>query len=128
VAINIVVTGVGIIRQSIAGLMDSAWSANELEQLDKVLEPFLTEGVKIHAIRTRLAGARRFVSFHVLVPGHWTVDEGHHLLEQIEEAITRAIPNANVTTHLEPINDPASWNDVDLDRDDGRGVETDKPQ
>lgn len=128
VAINIVVTGVGIIRQSIAGLMDSAWSANELELLDKVLEPFLAQGVKIHAIRTRLAGARRFVSFHVLVPGHWTVDEGHHLLELIEEAVTRAIPNANVTTHLEPINDPASWNDVDLDRDDGRGVETDKPQ
>lgn len=117
VAINIVVTGVGIIRQSIAGLMDSAWSVDEQEQLDKVLEPFMAKGVKIHAVRTRLAGARRFVSFHVLVPGQWTVDKGHHLLEQIEEAVTHAIPNANVTTHLEPINDPASWNDINLDRD-----------
>jgi len=128
VAINIVVTGVGIIRQSIAGLMDSAWSASEQDQLERILDPFLTEGVKIHAIRTRLAGARRFVSFHVLVPGHWTVDKGHHLLEQIEAEVIRVIPNANVTTHLEPINDPASWNDVDLDRDESNGIESDKPK
>lgn len=116
VAINIIRTGVSILGQSVSGLMDSAWPADEQKNLNTILEPFSKKGVQFHAIRTRVAGARRFVSFHVLVPGHWTVDKGHHLLEEIEETIYRKIPNVNVITHLEPINDPASMNDLHLDR------------
>jgi hypothetical protein len=59
---------------------------------------------------------RRFVSLHVLVPGSWTVHHGHSLLEEIESAIRRALPNVTVFTHLESLEDPCSWKDTDLDR------------
>jgi divalent metal cation (Fe/Co/Zn/Cd) transporter len=58
------------------------------------------------------------VDFHVLVPGSWSVQRGHDLLEEIEEEVREAIPNCSVFTHLEPIEDPASFADVHLERDD----------
>ena len=73
--------------------------------------------VQVHALRSRVSGARRFVSLHVLVPGDWSVQRGHELLERIEASIRAAIPNANVLTHLESLDDPASWDDVRLDRE-----------
>ena len=86
------------------------------ERLHQVLAPHIVAPVQIHALRSRQAGARRFVSMHVLVPGEWTVHRGHALLEIIEADIRRAIPNVTVMTHLESLDDPASWDDVSLDR------------
>jgi cation diffusion facilitator family transporter len=116
VAANIVFTGVHIIRQSVSGLMDSALPADEERNLRAVLDQHATDRVQYHALRTRQAGARRFVSVHVLVPGAWTVQRGHHLLEQIEADIRQVLPNVTVFTHLESLDDPASWDDVSLDR------------
>ena len=79
----------------------------------------LVEGgdlARYHAPRTRQAGARRFISFHILVPGDWTVQRGHDLLEEIEERIREAVPRSVVDTHLEPIEDPVSWADTRLVR------------
>ncbi len=112
VAANIVRTGVVIIRDSISGLMDSALSAEDQSTLRQMLEPHLRDGVQYHALRTRQSGARRFVSFHVLVPGDWTVHRGHELLERIEADIRRALPNTDVITHLESLDDPVSWEDA----------------
>ena len=72
--------------------------------------------VRFHAVRTRVAGSRRFVSMHVLVPGDWTVARGHRLLEQVEAQVRAALPGTTVLTHLEPMEDPASWEDQELDR------------
>ena len=72
--------------------------------------------MEYHALRTRQSGARRFVSLHVLVPGEWTVHDGHQLLERIEADIRRTLPNVTVFTHLESLDDPASWEDISLDR------------
>jgi divalent metal cation (Fe/Co/Zn/Cd) transporter len=72
--------------------------------------------VKFHALRTVQSGRRRFISLHVLVPGVWTVRQGHALLEKIEHALRHAIPNATVFTHLEPVEDPTSFADMGLDR------------
>jgi len=116
VAINIVWTGVGIVRKSIVGLMDASLPADELAAVKLVLESHLDEGVQYHALRTRVAGARRFVEFHVLVPGLWTVHRGHELLEEVEGRIRAAVPNVTVLTHLESLEDPASWEDQHLDR------------
>jgi divalent metal cation (Fe/Co/Zn/Cd) transporter len=63
-----------------------------------------------------VAGRRRFVSMHVLVPGSWTVQRGHDLCESIEAAVRNALPGAHAITHLEPSEDPVSWEDVGLDR------------
>jgi cation diffusion facilitator family transporter len=116
VAGNIVWSGVRIVRQSVLGLMDTAWPSEEQNLLRKILEPYVQTGVQYHALRTRQAGARRFVSLHVLVPGEWTVQRSHHLLEKIETDIRQALPHVVVFTHVEPLNDPASWNDMVLDR------------
>jgi cation diffusion facilitator family transporter len=120
VAANIVWSGIRIVRKSVLGLMDTALPPGELETVHKVLAPYLTEGVEYHALRTRQSGARRFVSLHVLVPGAWTVHDGHQLLERIEADIRRTLPNVTVFTHLESLDDPASWEDIHLDRKDGR--------
>jgi cation diffusion facilitator family transporter len=116
VAANIVRTGTGIVRRSISGLMDTALSGEETESVRKVLRRYEQDGLQFHALRTRQAGARQFVSLHVLVPGVWTVQRGHELLERIEADICRALPNSSVFTHLESLDDPASWHDVDLER------------
>jgi divalent metal cation (Fe/Co/Zn/Cd) transporter len=82
-----------------------------------VLERYRAEeGIDYHALRTRQAGARKFVSVHVLVPGHWTVNQGHALLERLEADIRRVLPESTVFTHLESLDDPRSWEDQELDR------------
>jgi len=116
VAINIVSSGVRIVRKSALGLMDTALPVEDQNILRNVLEPYTKSGVQYHAFRTRQSGARQFVSFHVLVPGTWTVRRGHRLLESIEADIRHALPSVVVFTHLEPLNDPTSWDDTDLDR------------
>jgi len=116
VAGNIVWSGFQIVRNSVLGLMDTALPVEEQITLHKVLEQHLQAGVQYHALRTRQSGARRFISLHVLVPGAWTVQRGHQLLERIEADIRHALPTAAVFTHLESLNDPASWDDMALDR------------
>ena len=116
VAANIIWSGVRIVRMSALGLMDTALSIEELNKLQKVLESYTQKGIEYHALRTRQSGSRQFVSFHVLVPGKWTIQRGHRLLESIEADIRHAMPSVTVFTHLESLNDPASWDDKDLDR------------
>jgi len=116
VAANIVRTGLSLVNRSALALLDVAWAPAELEALRTVLRSHERPDVKFHAIRTRQAGTRRFVSLHVLVPGGWTVTQGHDLLERIESEIRSAVPHSTVETHMEPLEDPASWVDQDLDR------------
>jgi cation diffusion facilitator family transporter len=117
VAINIVRTGVNILRRSLLGLLDTAIPEDLLRKITAIMARHARHGVRFHALRTRQAGAWRFVDFHVLVPGSWSVQRGHDLLEEIEEEVRGAIPNCSVFTHLEPIEDPASFADVKLERD-----------
>jgi cation diffusion facilitator family transporter len=116
VAGNIIWSGVRIVRKSVLGLMDTALSVEQQNTIRRMLDPYIQDEVQCHALRTRQSGERRFVSFHVLVPGIWTVQRGHRLLENIEADIRHAIPSVTVFSHLESINDPASWEDTSLDR------------
>lgn len=118
VAANIIWSGVHIVRKSVLGLMDTALPLNEVAMVQKVLDNHIQKEVQYHALRTRQSGSRRFVSVHVLVPGKWTVQRGHELLERIEADIRQVLPSITVFTHLESLNDPASWDDITLDRDD----------
>ncbi|MBT3337283.1 MAG: cation transporter [Anaerolineae bacterium] len=118
VAANIVYTGVQLIRRSIAGLMDASLSEEEMQAVEDVLEKYRNEkGIDFHALRTRQAGARHFISVHVLVPGKWTVHDAHHIAEDIEEEIRAGVQNSVAFTHLEPIDDEISHHDIDLDRE-----------
>jgi cation diffusion facilitator family transporter len=116
VAVNIVWTGASIVRRSISGLMDTVLSPEDLAAVRKVFQGYAPTEVQFHALRTRQAGARKFVSVHVLVPGDWTVQRGHELLERIESDIRHALPDTVVFTHLESLDDPASWDDETLER------------
>ena len=116
VAANIVWTAVRIVRASVLGLMDTALPSSEREAVAGALRGHADGGVQFHALRTRQSGARRFVSVHVLVPGAWTVNQGHQLLERIEADIRSLVPNVTVETHLESLDDPTSWDDENLDR------------
>jgi cation diffusion facilitator family transporter len=117
VATNIIVTGTGLLRRSGGGLMDRALDEDVQRQIDEVLRSFAPRGVQFHALRTRQAGHRAFVSTHILVPGAWTVQQGHDVAEEVEAALRAQLPYATVFTHLEPIEDPRSFDDTTLDRD-----------
>jgi cation diffusion facilitator family transporter len=116
VAMNIVWTGWQLLQRSTAGLMDVSIPEEELKAIEDVLERYRRQGLDFHALRTRQAGARAFITLHVLVPGTWTVQQGHDCSERIEADIREAVAYAHVTTHLEPIEDPVSLADQELDR------------
>jgi len=119
VAANIIRMGVQLLRRSANGLLDAALPDEEVAKVRRVLSRYAgDDGVQYHALRTRQAAARSFISVHILVPGRWSVQDGHHLLERIEADIRRAIPNATVFTHLEPLEDVISWQDQGLERSD----------
>ncbi len=116
VALNVIYAGYRLLRRSLLGLLDTSLPEETLGQIKSILESHGKAGVRYHALRTRQAGARRFISFHILVPGDWTVQRGHDLLEEIEERIRETVPRSVVDTHLEPIEDPVSWEDTRLER------------
>ena len=116
VGLHIALQGWRIIRGSAMGLMDTALPADEVAVITGILEEHAPAGVHFHALRTRRSGAQRFASVHVQVPGQWTVQHGHDLLEEIEGAIRQALPRITILTHLEPVEDPLSWEDMQLDR------------
>jgi len=116
VAAQILWTGGRLLQRSAVGLLDRALEPAEQEALRLALERHTSDEVRFHAVRTRQAGARRFVTLHVLVPGGWSVKDGHALCERLELEIGAEIPNATVLTHLEALEDPASFEDQGLDR------------
>ena len=117
VAAHILWEGYKLVRRSLDGLLDPALPDSERQAIEAVLMEFRARGIGFHAVRTRRAAHRSFVSLHVLVPGEWTVQRAHDLAEEIEARIRGAISSATVFTHLEPKEDPASYDDMRLDRE-----------
>ncbi|MCS6834844.1 MAG: cation diffusion facilitator family transporter [Anaerolineae bacterium] len=117
VALHIVASGAGLLHRSAHGMMDSALSAQDVQAVQSVLDSYAQRyAIQHHALRTRQAGPRKFISVHVLVPDAWTVKRGHDLLEQLEGDIRNSLGRdyVNVSTHLEPLNDPCSHRDSEL--------------
>lgn len=115
VAANIVWTGWHLMSRSASGLMDAAIPAEQIASIEVVLSKYRQQGLDFHALRTRQAGRQAFISLHVLVPGEWTVQRGHDVVEDIEADIRATVPFSHLTTHLEPIEDPASHADQGLE-------------
>jgi divalent metal cation (Fe/Co/Zn/Cd) transporter len=65
-------------------------------------------------MQTRQAGATSFISIHVVVPGSWSVHQGHQLTTELEEDLKQRIPHSVIYTHLESSDDPATWDDQEL--------------
>jgi cation diffusion facilitator family transporter len=111
VAIQILWTGWHLIRRSFDGLMDRAFSDDDTARIEEVLDTLRHEGGDYHLLRTRHAGSRGFVDVHVLVPGKTTVQDSHDLVERLENAIMERLPHVEVLIHVEPLEDPKSWDD-----------------
>ncbi|MGE4291797.1 MAG: cation diffusion facilitator family transporter [Desulfovibrio sp.] len=108
-AVNIAFTGISLLRRSVSGLMDVALPEVEVEKIVEIIRTEAGEGTPFHGLRTRKAGSRRFVDFHLLLPGATTVRQSHDLTERIEQRICEELPRCHVTTHVEPVEDHRSW-------------------
>jgi len=122
VALNILWSGFGIIRNSVSGLMDSALPKENLDIIQSVLDRQKGTGVEFHALRTRQSGSLKIISMHVLVPGDWSVERGHKFVTLIEKELTEAIEDCMVFTHLESLTDPVSFDDTALGNSKNKNV------
>jgi len=116
VAANIVWTGWHLMRRSASGLMDVALPSDQLAKIEGILLDYRKHQISHHALRTRQAGRRSFISFHVLVPGKWSVQESHDWVEKIEKDLRQAVAGSHISVHIEPNDDPRSMEDQELDR------------
>lgn len=114
VGANILWTGVTLVKHSVDGLMDVGLPSEISARIDAVLDGFRSDKVAFHAIRTREAGNRRFLSLHVLVPDDWSVKQGHDLTEDVIDALLEQVPDLRVSAHLEPKDDPRSYEDEEI--------------
>lgn len=112
VGVNIIVTGIRILIESLQGLLDVTLPEEDNQKIVAVLARYSSQETAFHGLQTRISGRERFMNVHVLVPGSWTVQEGHTFCEQVEREIERELTDIRVITHLEPIEDPASYADI----------------
>lgn len=103
VGLHIIFTGFHLLQRSWSGLMDAALPGDEVGQIEAEIGKLLPNDTSFHDLRTRKSGSRRFIDFHLLVPGAITVNEAHALCDRIEAALERTLPNTAVTIHVEPL-------------------------
>lgn len=116
VAVNILVTGFKLLKDAGGGLMDKAMEGQEREDVDRILQSHCDaeRGIDVHEIRTRVSGRQQFIEFHVLVPGAWSVVDGHNVLSAMEDDLFKRFPGVHISSHLEPIEDERAYGDVHL--------------
>jgi cation diffusion facilitator family transporter len=114
VAANIVWTAWDLLARSFHGLMDHSLPESEQHRVRAAIDALMRPGLHYHALRTRQAGPRKFVDFHLLVPGGWSVKEAHDFTERVEDAVRAALPGAEVTIHIEPFEAESAWRDSEL--------------
>jgi cation diffusion facilitator family transporter len=115
VAFNILVMGTKLVAASTSSLLDAALTTEDVAVVVAVLDRYRTDDVDFHGLQTRESGRTRFVSVHVLVPGAWTVQEAHDVVERLEADLREALDGIQVTTHLEPREDERSYQDYAYD-------------
>jgi len=117
VAINIIYTGYKLISRSASGLMDASIPDEDIQKVTTYLDSLKEQQIEYHSLLTRSAGQRKFISLHLLVPGEWSVQKGHDYADRIELTIENMFNEpVTVSTHIEAVEDPASMNDIGLDR------------
>lgn len=126
VGVNIIITGTKLVSESLQGLMDVTLDPEDNEKILAVLRKNTTETTSFHGLQTRVSGRDRYANMHVLVPGSWTVAQGHDYIERLEAELLAVLPGLHIITHLEPIEDPASYRDIPdghltIPREDGNG-------
>jgi cation diffusion facilitator family transporter len=117
VALNIIYTGYKLIGRSASGLMDATIPEEDLRKIRVYLDSLQEKQIEYHSLMTRTAGQRKFISLHLLVPGEWTVKQGHDCADDVEETIIGLFDEpVTVSTHIEPVGDPSSMKDIGIVR------------
>jgi cation diffusion facilitator family transporter len=116
VGLHITVTGFKLVRRSFDGLMDHALPPADQAALRQAIRAALPVGADFHRLRTRMAGRRKFADFHLLVDGALSVREAHAVAHRVEEQVLTAMPDVELTIHVEPVDEPASWEADELAR------------
>ena len=111
VAVHILATGIDLVRRSVDGLMDTSLPASELAEVQTTIQAVAGERASFHALRSRKAGTRRFIEFHLLLPGRMSVQQAHDICEAIEHGIETQLAHTSIVIHVEPREDPISWDD-----------------
>ena len=117
VALNIIYTGYKLISRSASGLMDAVIPEEDTRKIMAYLDSLKEQGIDYHSLMTRMSGQRKFISLHLLVPGEWSVKQGHDMADQVEETIIGLFDEpVTVSTHIEPVGDPSSMKDIGIVR------------
>jgi cation diffusion facilitator family transporter len=101
-AVNILFSGVRLVRESVGGLMDEAVPPETMTRIRDVLAHAAEGAIEAHDIRARRAGRLAFIEFHLVVPGAMPVEDAHAICDRIESALRAALGEATITIHVEP--------------------------
>lgn len=112
VSVNIIITGIKLMSESVSGLLDKTLEPADNEKLAAILRAHSSQQVTFHGLQTREAGQAMFMNVHVQVPDEWTVAQAHEFSHQVEDAILEQFPSMESIIHIEPISDPASYEDI----------------
>jgi cation diffusion facilitator family transporter len=102
VALNVLWSGWKLVRGSVGGLMDEAPPVAEVERIREIISTHAEGAIEAHDLRTRNAGSKTFVEFHLVVIGSMTVNAAHEICDRIERAIREEFPDMHITIHVEP--------------------------
>ena len=102
VAVNILWSGWGLVKESVGGLMDAALAPDTLDRVRAVISQHAAGAIEAHDLRTRRAGRSAFIDFHLVVPGGMSVSEAHGICDDLERALKREVDDALITIHVEP--------------------------
>lgn len=102
VSLNILWSGWGLVRESVGGLMDEAVPEAELDRIRTIIFEHSEGAYQAHDLRTRVAGRKTFIDFHLVVAGAMTVDEAHDICDRLETALEQTIADSTVSIHVEP--------------------------
>ena len=112
IGINIIVTGTQLLRESIGGLLDKTLADEDNEAIVEILRAHSSHNVSFHGLQTREAGRHQFMNVHMQVPDEWSVHHAHQVAHTVEDDILSQYPLMNAIIHIEPISDPASYEDI----------------
>jgi cation diffusion facilitator family transporter len=104
VAVNILWSGWGLMKESIGGLMDEALPEATLSRVRDIISSNAAGAIEAHDLRTRHAGKMTFIDFHLVVPGTMSVTDAHDICDRLERALKDDIEDALITIHVEPDN------------------------
>lgn len=102
VALQVLWSGWGVVRESTSGLLDEAVPEDELSAIRAVISSTAGEAIEAHALRTRHSGKATFIDFHLVVPGGMSVSAAHGICDRVEAALRDRVEGAVTTIHLEP--------------------------